>query len=572
MATPGLQDIEALLEEAAEAAAAKDRASLLSAEKNGNGEHNRDRDRARAHDRDREHRRDRSRTKIKKEDDDVDMDAPGSGRSRDSQHDRHRSRSPRRRDDRRGDYYRASHRRTRSRSPDRHYQPRGIRRDRDRDGPRERDNRDNRNSYRGGRYGRRSSRDESPKRRAKTPEPMLTEDERDRRTVFVQQLAARLEHKHLHEFFSKVGRVKDAQIVKDRVSGRSKGVGYVEFYDEESVAAAIALTGQKLKGVPIIAQHTEAEKNRQARAEGAPSAASGVPFHRLYVGNVHFSITEADLTTVFEPFGELEFVQLQKEENGRSRGYGFVQFHDPIQAKEALEKMNGFELAGRPIRVGLGNDKFTPESTANLLRSFNGQAQPQFQGSAFSGHGGRGIHAGGAGGNFERTGGRDTDRGAGGASALDDTDVVGVNFSNYSRDSLMRKLARADDPQPANNERKAPQVNRRPATRVPAPMASQCLVIKEMYNQTELEKEGPNWKRELIDEIGEECRAMYGDVAHVGVDPVTSPGDVYIKFIDIAAGTRGLNGLNGRFFNQHMITAEPVSDAMYKIRFPDSEE
>ncbi|KAF2491172.1 hypothetical protein BU16DRAFT_530715 [Lophium mytilinum] len=103
---------------------------------------------------------------------------------------------------------------------------------------------------------------------------MLTEDERDRRTVFVQQLAARLEHKHLHEFFPKVGRVKDAQIVKDRVSGRSS-VGYVEFYDEESVAAAIALTGQKLKGVPIIAQHTEAEKNRQARAEGAPSAASG---------------------------------------------------------------------------------------------------------------------------------------------------------------------------------------------------------------------------------------------------------------------------------------------------------
>ncbi|KAF2502017.1 hypothetical protein BU16DRAFT_555 [Lophium mytilinum] len=72
-------------------------------------------------------------------------------------------------------------------------------------------------------------------------------------------------------------------------------------------------------------------------------------------------------------------------------------------------------------------------------------------------------------------------------------------------------------------------------------MASQCLVIKEMYNQTELEKEGPNWKRELIDEIGEECREMYGDVAHVGVDPVSSPGDVYIKFIDTAAGTRGFD-------------------------------
>jgi RNA-binding protein 39 len=103
-------------------------------------------------------------------------------------------------------------------------------------------------------------------------------------------------------------------------------VGYVEFKNEESVPLAIQLTGQKLLGIPIIAQLTEAEKNRQAKN---PDAASGhhtsAPFHRLYVGNIHFSITENDLQNVFEPFGELEFVQLQKDENGRSRGYGFVQ-------------------------------------------------------------------------------------------------------------------------------------------------------------------------------------------------------------------------------------------------------
>ena len=51
----------------------------------------------------------------------------------------------------------------------------------------------------------------------------MTEDERDRRTVFVQQLAARLRTKELIAFFEKAGPVKEAQIVKDRVSGRSKG-------------------------------------------------------------------------------------------------------------------------------------------------------------------------------------------------------------------------------------------------------------------------------------------------------------------------------------------------------------
>jgi RNA-binding protein 39 len=97
------------------------------------------------------------------------------------------------------------------------------------------------------------------------------------------------------------------------------------------VPKAIELTGQKLKGVPIIAQHTEAEKNRASRVVDATasSAANGAPFHRLYVGNIHFSVTEADLSAIFEPFGELEQVTLQKEEVangvGRSKGYGFVQ-------------------------------------------------------------------------------------------------------------------------------------------------------------------------------------------------------------------------------------------------------
>lgn len=160
--------------------------------------------------------------------------------------------------------------------------------------------------------------------------------------------------------------------------------------------------------------------------------------------------------------------------------------------------MNGFDLAGRPIRVGLGNDKFTPESTANLLQRFQGQNGPQsggggahYQGSSFSGHGGRGAHAGGSGGNFDRAGGsgRD-DKGAGGASALDDTDVAGVNFSNYSRDALMRKLARTDEPAAdANAADEKRKVIARPVENKPLPvnvsMASRCVLLRNMFDPAE---------------------------------------------------------------------------------------
>ena len=166
-------------------------------------------------------------------------------------------------------------------------------------------------------------------------------------------------------------------------------------------------------------------------------------------------------------------------------------FRDPNQAREALEKMNGFDLAGRPIRVGLGNDKFTPESTANLLQRFQGQEQQrQFQGSAFSGHGGRGAQAGGAGGAFDRAGGRDNDKGAGGASALDDTDVAGVNFNNYSRDALMRKLARTDELTPEANgaAEKRQMAKPKPETKplpVSVNMASRCVLLRNMFNPAE---------------------------------------------------------------------------------------
>ena len=63
-----------------------------------------------------------------------------------------------------------------------------------------------------------------------------------------------------------MGKVRDVQIVRDQRSGRSKGVGYVEFYSPESVLMAMTLTGTKLMGQEIVVQASQAEKNRAAAA------------------------------------------------------------------------------------------------------------------------------------------------------------------------------------------------------------------------------------------------------------------------------------------------------------------
>ena len=49
--------------------------------------------------------------------------------------------------------------------------------------------------------------------------------------------------------------------------------------------------------------------------------------NRIYVGSLHFSLTEDDLRAVFSPFGAIELVDIPRDmDNNRSKGYAFVQF------------------------------------------------------------------------------------------------------------------------------------------------------------------------------------------------------------------------------------------------------
>lgn len=341
----------------------------------------------------------------------------------------------------------------------------------------------------------------------RSPSPQVDEYTRDQRTVFVFQLAQRLKQHELREFFEQAGRVKDARIVTDKHSRRSKGVGYVEFYEESSVDKAILLTGQKLLGIPVIVQRSEAEKNRIAEQNAALLKMPEPTFNRLYIGSIHFNLTEDDLRLVFEPFGELEFVNIQRDpDTGRSRGYGFIQYKNAADAKQALDKMNGFDLAGRPIKVGLVTEK--------------GTAMPH------------GLN-------------------------LDDNEVAGVALTSQSRVELMQKLAR--DPTPYQSAVLQPT---RPVVPV---MNSKCIILKNMFDP-EQETES-NWDKALEDDVVDEC-SRYGRVLHCHVEKDSSTGEVYAKFGDYRAADAAVNALNGRWFGGRQVSASTVPEGMYHVRFP----
>ena len=97
----------------------------------------------------------------------------------------------------------------------------------------------------------------------------------------------------------------DVRLILDNKSHRSKGIAYVEFDEVDTVPLALGLSGQRLLGVPIIVQPSHAERNRIASAAAAAmKAASATGPMRLYVGSLHYNISEEMLRGIFDPFGK----------------------------------------------------------------------------------------------------------------------------------------------------------------------------------------------------------------------------------------------------------------------------
>lgn len=75
----------------------------------------------------------------------------------------------------------------------------------------------------------------------------------------------------------------------------------------------------------------------------------------IYVGGLDQSVTLRTLTEAFLPFGEIADISLPKPEAPSStdlhRGFGYVEFEDPQDAKEAIDNMDQSELYGRIIKV-----------------------------------------------------------------------------------------------------------------------------------------------------------------------------------------------------------------------------
>lgn len=79
---------------------------------------------------------------------------------------------------------------------------------------------------------------------------------------------------------------------------------------------------------------------------------------KLYVGNLSFNITDDELRDAFGAHGSVDSARVVKDrETGESRGFGFVEMASVSEAQAAIERMNGFALKGRPLRVNEAQER-----------------------------------------------------------------------------------------------------------------------------------------------------------------------------------------------------------------------
>lgn len=79
---------------------------------------------------------------------------------------------------------------------------------------------------------------------------------------------------------------------------------------------------------------------------------------KIYVGNFAFNMTEAELRSMFEPYGKVESATLVTDrDTGRSRGFGFVEMTEDAEAASAIGALNGRDSGGRPLTVNEARPK-----------------------------------------------------------------------------------------------------------------------------------------------------------------------------------------------------------------------
>merc|ERR1719189_1475465 len=194
--------------------------------------------------------------------------------------------------------------------------------------------------------------------------------------VYIKNFGEDLGDEKLKEVFSKFGKITSYKVVKEKdlaqhaegaeimadESGKNKGFGFVSFEDSESAEKAVdELNGVEMFGKTLYVGRAQKKAERQQELKKKFEQLKLERLNRyqgvnLYVKNLDDTIDDERLRKEFAPYGTITSAKVMNEE-GRSKGFGFVCFSSPEEATKAVTEMNGRIIVAKPLYVALAQRK-----------------------------------------------------------------------------------------------------------------------------------------------------------------------------------------------------------------------
>ena len=175
--------------------------------------------------------------------------------------------------------------------------------------------------------------------------------------VFIKNLDTAIDNKALHDTFIAFGNILSCKVAQDEF-GNSKGYGFVHYETAEAATNAIRhVNGMLLNEKKVYVGHHIPKKDRQSKFEEMKAN-----FTNVYVKNVETEVTDEELRELFERFGPITSATLARNsDNGKSRGFGFVNFVNHEHASAAVEALNDKDFKGQNLYVGRAQKKHERE-------------------------------------------------------------------------------------------------------------------------------------------------------------------------------------------------------------------
>jgi polyadenylate-binding protein len=185
--------------------------------------------------------------------------------------------------------------------------------------------------------------------------------------VFIKNLDPAIDNKALHDTFSAFGNILSCKVATDEL-GVSKGYGFVHYETTEAADNAIKhVNGMLLNDKKVYVAHHVSKKERLGKAEAAKQN-----FTNVYVKNIDPEVTDDEFNDLFEQFGVITSASLAREDDGKNRGFGFVNFEDHEAASKAVDDLNETLFHGKQLYVGRAQKK---HERAEELRKQYAQAK-----------------------------------------------------------------------------------------------------------------------------------------------------------------------------------------------------